>query len=186
MPQTTRTPPPIANLEVCPIARQKTGLVVAALIRRGEELLLVRQQGPRDPTPLWALPGGVVEAGELLIDAVAREVREETGLIVDHVGAIACVSQIHDAVSSSQGTAFTFEIDAWSGEPAPADPDELILELRFLPVSEAAARLEALPWRRMREPIVAYLRGDASPGTLWCYRRAADGEEMLASRSAAF
>ncbi len=31
--------------------------IAAALIRRGENVLLVQQQGPDDPEPLWALRG---------------------------------------------------------------------------------------------------------------------------------
>jgi len=63
----------------------KTYLVAAALIRHNGDILLVQQQGADDPIPVWSLPGGVVEAGELLTEAVAREVREETGLEAEAV-----------------------------------------------------------------------------------------------------
>jgi len=45
--------------------------------RRGRLLLQQRSDGGQ-----WGLPGGSVEIGESVRDAVAREVREETGLIV--------------------------------------------------------------------------------------------------------
>jgi len=52
---------------------------VSAVIfdRRGRLLLQQRSDGGQ-----WGLPGGSVEIGESVRDAVAREVREETGLIV--------------------------------------------------------------------------------------------------------
>ena len=46
----------------------------------GDVLLLKRMQAPRKDT--WTLPGGFVEPGESGIEALVREVHEETGLIV--------------------------------------------------------------------------------------------------------
>ncbi|HLO03536.1 MAG TPA: NUDIX hydrolase [Symbiobacteriaceae bacterium] len=52
------------------------------LIRDGERLLLV-QRGRPPFQGYWSLPGGGVELGETLAEAVAREVLEETGLHVE-------------------------------------------------------------------------------------------------------
>ena len=55
-----------------------------------EDRVLVIQRGTPPGQGSWSLPGGKLEAGETLAHAVAREVREETGLVVD-VGPLACV-----------------------------------------------------------------------------------------------
>jgi len=55
-------------------------VAVAALIinEKGEILLIKRKAEPGKG--LWSIPGGVVELGENLHDALVREVKEETGL----------------------------------------------------------------------------------------------------------
>ena len=50
---------------------------------RGEVLLIKRAHPPRQDE--WSIPGGKVEAGEKLQDAIKREVREETGLEIEIV-----------------------------------------------------------------------------------------------------
>lgn len=55
---------------------------------RGRVLLIERAKPPG--AGLWTVPGGRLEGAETLAQAVAREVREETGLLVE-VGALACV-----------------------------------------------------------------------------------------------
>jgi ADP-ribose pyrophosphatase YjhB (NUDIX family) len=54
--------------------------VSAAILRDGKVLVVRRARKPA--LNLYTLPGGGVEAGETLIEAVAREVREETALTV--------------------------------------------------------------------------------------------------------
>jgi 8-oxo-dGTP diphosphatase len=57
-------------------------LAVSAVIVRDGEFLAVRRARP-PMEGLFTLPGGGVETGESLIEAVVREVREETGLTVE-------------------------------------------------------------------------------------------------------
>ncbi|GAB2696000.1 hypothetical protein GCM10027194_32640 [Thalassiella azotivora] len=69
-------------------------LAAYALCRRGDEVLLARYSD-RAPRPgVWALPGGGVDHGEHPRDAVTREVREETGLVVA-VGRLVDVTSVH-------------------------------------------------------------------------------------------
>jgi 8-oxo-dGTP diphosphatase len=54
--------------------------VGALIFRRGSVLLVERGREPLKG--YWSLPGGLVETGERLTDAIVREVFEETGLRV--------------------------------------------------------------------------------------------------------
>src|SRR5207244_11383168 len=54
-------------------------VAVGAVVQRGDEILLIRR-GRGAAVGQWAIPAGRVESGERLQAAVAREVREETGL----------------------------------------------------------------------------------------------------------
>ena len=54
---------------------------VGALIFRRDSILLV-QRGREPLKGCWSLPGGLIETGEKIEDALAREILEETGLII--------------------------------------------------------------------------------------------------------
>jgi 8-oxo-dGTP diphosphatase len=57
--------------------------VSAAIIRDGRVLVTQRARGPG--TGVWSMPGGVVEAGETLTEALVREIQEETALTIQPV-----------------------------------------------------------------------------------------------------
>jgi ADP-ribose pyrophosphatase YjhB (NUDIX family) len=66
---------------------------VGALILKRDSILLVQRGG----SPLrgyWSLPGGVVETGEHLADAIQREVLEETGLSVKPLAVVEIFERI--------------------------------------------------------------------------------------------
>jgi 8-oxo-dGTP diphosphatase len=54
---------------------------VGAVVLAGDRVLLVRR-GHAPSAGKWSIPGGLIELGERLEDAVAREVEEECGLRV--------------------------------------------------------------------------------------------------------
>lgn len=57
--------------------------VGAVIVQENRVLLIQRGQPPL--LGEWSLPGGVLECGETLREATAREAREETGLVVETV-----------------------------------------------------------------------------------------------------
>lgn len=68
--------------------RRQARLRARAFIRQepGGAFLLVRHRHPERGEDFWCLPGGWVEPGESLAEAVRREVAEETGLQIEPEG----------------------------------------------------------------------------------------------------
>lgn len=76
-----------------PAQWRKAVAVVAAILCRGDNVLVVRNAGVNGAADRWSLPGGSVHGGELLTDAVTREAQEETGVVVQELGPLAVYSE---------------------------------------------------------------------------------------------
>ena len=66
---------------------------VGALLFRRDRILMA-QRGKEPLKGWWSLPGGALETGESLADAVRREVREETGLEIRPLGVLEIFERI--------------------------------------------------------------------------------------------
>ena len=75
---------------------------VSAILRWQERVLLCRQEKPGKE--YWLLPGGGVDGGETLIEALRRELREELGIEADvqFEGPVAIVDSIAPQGSEQQ------------------------------------------------------------------------------------
>ncbi|MDR3753498.1 MAG: NUDIX hydrolase [Terracidiphilus sp.] len=71
--------------------------VGAVVVHEGRVLLVRRGSEPLKGH--WTLPGGVLEVGETLVEGVAREVREETGLLVEPLELVELLDRIHREAS---------------------------------------------------------------------------------------
>jgi 8-oxo-dGTP diphosphatase len=122
-----------------------------ALVRAGDAVLLI-QRGRPPFQGYWSLPGGGVEVGETLAEAVVREVREETGLLVEPTRFLGYADAInHDDAGRVQFhyVIMHFEARLLGGELCAGDdaqqarwvrPDEA----RQLPITDTVER--ALAW----------------------------------------
>ncbi len=86
-------------------------LTVLCLIHQGENLLL--QNRIKADWRGYALPGGHMEPGESVVEAVIREMREETGLTVHHPR-LCGIKQF--PIEEGRYLVFLFETDAFEGQ----------------------------------------------------------------------
>lgn len=72
-----------------------TVVAVGAVVIRGDRVVLIQRANP-PAAGSWTLPGGKVMEGELLGDAVRREVAEETGLSIELGGLIEVIELVSE------------------------------------------------------------------------------------------
>ncbi len=152
-------------------------LVGGALIRHSDGLVLVGNRR-RDSSLEWTPPGGVIDQGETLLAGLAREVLEETGLIVNR-----WASRCYTVVVEAPDMGWQLTVEAWEaaeviGEICIADPDGIVEEVRHSTAADARELLIASPpWVQL--PVGAWLGGDPEPH----YRFALHGTNRKTARA---
>ncbi len=106
--------------EIAEIYGNKVRIRVMGLCWQNDALLLVRHEmGGKD---LWAPPGGGVEFGETLDDALRREFLEETGLVVSLQKFLFGCEFLQKPLHAIE---LFFEVERVSGELKPGTDPEL-------------------------------------------------------------
>ncbi|NLG08405.1 MAG: NUDIX hydrolase [Deinococcales bacterium] len=146
------------------MARREFVVAAAILLDPSGRVLLVGNDWQGHGRVRYTLPGGMVERGESTLDALVREVWEETGLEVTEISHLAYAVHVEDRRRNDRAVSFAF-LAQYKGLLNPRDPDGFIVEARFFPVEEVAATVPIPP---LRDPLVAYLR-DRVPGRFYSY-----------------
>lgn len=112
--------------------------IVNAVMLRDACVLLARRSAARRAYPdLWSFPGGHVEAGESLEQALHRELAEEIGIVPVDYRPLPPIADPH-----AVGTTYRmFAVTAWRGEPSILDDEHS--ELRWVDL-RAARGMDAL------------------------------------------
>jgi len=134
----------------------RTWTVGGALIRHADGLVLVGNRR-RDQSLEWTPPGGVIDHGETVQQGLAREVREETGLVV-----VEWVQLCYRVSVEAPDMGWILTVEAWEaaveGTVSIDDPDGIVEEVRHVGAADATPLLAtAPPW--VHHPVGEWLTG---------------------------
>ncbi len=144
-------------------------LVAGGVLLDDHGRVLLVQNQRRGGSVDWSTPGGVIDAGERLIEGLGREVHEETGLrVTEWLGPLYRIDVV------APGFGFHLQVEAhravsFTGSLTIDDPDGIVVGADFVDVDDARRRLESAPqW--VSEPLLDHLADDVDDGRLYAYR----------------
>ena len=130
------------------LGRLRRGMTLgvrAAIFDSQERVFLVRHSYVRG----WYLPGGGVESGETLADALARELQEEGGIVLDGPAELFGVYLNREASRSDHVALFVSR--SWRQATPPRVPNLEIVECGFFAATSLPEGATAATRRRLAE-----------------------------------
>lgn len=148
--------------------------VAGGIVLRGDQLLLVRNRRRNDSVE-WSTPGGVVDPGETMLEALGREVREETGIRV-HLWE----GPLYEITVDFTDLGWRLRVEThravdWNGEIVLEDPDGIVEHADFYGLDECEDHLVKSP-RWVREPLLEWC--SQRPNQMLSYRYQVTGAEV--------
>ncbi|HLX26617.1 MAG TPA: NUDIX domain-containing protein [Candidatus Cybelea sp.] len=128
--------------------------LATGLALRDSMILLVASRYPNHAQPLWNLPGGRQQPGELLRETAIREIFEETGLRAT-IRELAYVSESYDRSANVHFINAAFFVEVTGDIAAPKN--DHVVAVEWVAIDEIVSRIAVAV---VREPLLAYLRGE--------------------------
>ncbi len=122
-----------------------SSLGAGAVVLCNDAVLLVRR-GKGVKTGWWAIPGGYVEANEMITDAVKRELFEETGVSADLVGLIGVRNRL---IKEHDENSIYFIFLMKTNNPAIEIDDDEVIEAGFFSLDKVKELSDILPLCRL-------------------------------------
>jgi len=126
-------------------------LAVGGVVLKGDQVLLI-QRGRAPLKGHWSIPGGKVERGERLEDALTREIEEETGIKAKILGLIGVFEALPEAEDAPHYVMVDYAAEYVSGEVHAGDD---AMDAEFLSVPEALSRVA---WDETRRAVQGALK----------------------------
>jgi 8-oxo-dGTP pyrophosphatase MutT (NUDIX family) len=143
-----------------PAREQAREFSAGGVVVRGDQVVvIVPTRRAADGSRVLALPKGHVDPGETSVQAAAREVREETGIVAEPIRPLGESRYWYRRDGRTIGKAVEFFLFHFV-EGDTADHDDEVEEVRWIPLEEARTALSHAAEREMVELALANLRKD--------------------------
>ncbi len=144
-------------------------VVATVLVIRNGEVLLVKRKNTGYMDGFYAMPGGHLEQGETIKEGAARELKEETGLIVAPKDLHLFQILQNEDNPSQPYISFRFYTEKWQGKPTVGEPERSeevgFFNIHNLPKVSPYVRLDLEVFDPAEEVTIRYI----GPGELKQY-----------------
>jgi 8-oxo-dGTP pyrophosphatase MutT (NUDIX family) len=135
-------------------------VVLGALVRDGRVLLGHRSPDKQAYPDVWDLPGGVVEAGESELVALARELHEELGVQIE-TSSVSHLCRVTVSPGAEPAMLSAWLVRAWQGAPVNRAPEEHV-DIGWFDVEVLPPLAHALVRTTLVEAMRGHGRGDST------------------------
>lgn len=147
-----------AALDNTPLRRPTLGAL--AVVIRDDHVLMARRGRPPQPDH-WGYPGGHVEWGETALQAAARELREETGVVARPLAYLTNVDAMFAGSDGETGSHYLLAAVACAYISGTPQADDDIVEAEWVPIAQVLSGTRPLH-DGVQDVLAAALRRDAS------------------------